>query len=527
MTGFVMAIDAGTGSCRALLFDAEGTQVAWAGREWRHLEPPGVPGGQDFDVEANWRLIAECVREVLERTSVAPSSITGVAATSMREGIVLFDEHDKELWACPNVDSRASDEADELVTTGEAERIYSIAGDWVSITTPARLRWIARHDPDIVSKTRSIGLLSDWIAFRFSGVHATEPSCGSSTGMFDLGQRTWSSDIVSSSWLPEEVLVPVVESGTVIGTVTPAAARETGLADGTPVVAGGADTQLGLAGIGLGVGQLGIVGGTFWQTATITDRPVIDPQARLRTLCHVRSNQWMLEGIGFYCGMSMRWLRDALCAAEVAEARQRGIDPYIVMEERATSTPPGANGVVAVMSNVMDAKRWIHASPSFVQVNLNDPQGTGIGAFVRATEEAAAYVARAHRDIIRELCGNVSGDVVFTGGASAGRLWPQIIADVLNQRVHVPIITESTSLGAAICAGVATGLYESFDSLQVLRRRARTCEPDPTAVTRYDEEYGRWQQIYERMLPIVEEGVLAPMWRGAGTHAARAQKVRR
>jgi hypothetical protein len=96
--------------------------------------------------------------------------------------------------------------------------------------------------------------------------------------------------------------------------------------------------------------------------------------------------------------MSMRWFRDAFCDAEVAQARQRGVDPYLVMEEAAAGARPG--GVIAVLSNVMNARRWTHASPSFLQFDLADPAGSGRGACVRAIEEAAAYVARGHRDII-------------------------------------------------------------------------------------------------------------------------------
>src|SRR5207247_7222433 len=110
----------------------------------------------------------------------------------------------------------------------------------------------------------------------------------------------------------------------------------------------------------------------------------------------------------------------------------------------------------------MNARRWTHASPSFLQFDLGpvtDPAVSGHGACVRAIEEAAAYVARGHRDIITELTGLTFGEVVFTGGAGRGRLWPQIMADVLGVPVHIPAVTESSALGAAICAGVGAGVY--------------------------------------------------------------------
>src|SRR5215831_1017910 len=174
MTGspgrYLLAIDAGTGSCRALLFTMEGQQVAVSQREWTHREPPGVPGGQDFDVAANWALITACIRDALRQAGAAGADVAAVAATSMREGIVLYDADGAEIWACPNVDSRAAREAEELIAEGAAERIFAEAGDWVSITSPAQLRWLARHRPDLFGRIHSLGMLSDWIVYRLAGL---------------------------------------------------------------------------------------------------------------------------------------------------------------------------------------------------------------------------------------------------------------------------------------------------------------------------------------------------------------------
>jgi autoinducer 2 (AI-2) kinase len=435
----------------------------------------------------------------------------------MREGVVLYDRAGREIWACPNVDSRSAEEAADLVREGAAEKIYAEAGDWVSITTPARLRWLARHRPDILDATGSLGMLSDWIVYRLSGAQVTEPSCGSSSGMFTLAQRAWSATIPALCGLPADVLPPVVDPGTVVGQVTPAAAGQTGLRAGTPVVAGGADTQLGLLGAGTAPGEYTVVAGTFWQNTVLLPEPLVDPQARLRTLCHVRPGQWMLEGIGFYIGMSMRWFRDAFCDAEVAIAQHRGVDPYVVMEEVAAQVPAGSGGVVAIMSNLMNARRWVHASPAFAGFNLGQPAASGRGACIRAIEEAGAYVARGHRDIITELTGLRFDEATFTGGAAKGRLWPQIMADVLGVPVHVPVVTESSALGAAVCAGVGAGSFASVDELRPeLRRRAATYEPGTGAVARYDEGYPAWREIYARMLGISEDGLLSPLWRAAG-----------
>ena len=520
---YLLAIDAGTGSCRALLFTEKGEEVASSLREWTHREPPDAPGGQDFDVAENWLLIAACVQDALRAVGVTGADVAAVAATSMREGIVLYDKAGQEIWACPNVDSRSATEATELIAEGAADRIYEISGDWVSITAPARLRWLARHRPEILTAACGMGMLSDWIGTRLCGVLATEPSCGSSSGMFSLADRTWSDEIAQVCGIGAAILPAVIDPGTVIGTVTRRAAEETGLREGTPVVAGGADTQLALLGAGVRPNEYTVVAGTFWQNTILLDRPLIDPKTRLRTLCHAIPGQWMLEGIGFYCGMSMRWFRDAFCQTETTFARERGIDPYAVMEESAASVLPGSGGVIAIMSNLMNARRWTHATPSFVGFDLSDPAGSGRGACVRAIEEAAAYVARGHRDIISELTGITFTELVFTGGAAKGKLWPQIIADVTDLPVHVPVVKESSALGAAICAGVGAGIYGSLTDLEPhLRARSATFEPGEAAVAVYDEAYRTWLQVYRRMLAMCDDGLLSPLWRAAGAQAEPA-----
>jgi len=514
---YLLAVDAGTGSCRALLFTVAGEQVAVSLREWTHREPPDAPGGQDFDVEANWLAISACIRDALRLAGATGGDVAAVAATSMREGIVLYDASGAEIWACPNVDSRAAREAEDLIADGAAERIFAEAGDWVSITSPARLRWLARHRPDIFGSIHSLGMLSDWIVYRLAGVQVTEPSCGSSSGMFSLADRTWSESIADICGIPAAALPPVTDPGTTVGAVTAQAAAQTGLRAGTPVVAGGADTQLGLLGAAVRAGEFTVLAGTFWQNTVLTGRPLIDPRIRLRTLCHVTPGEWMLEGIGFYCGMAMRWFRDAFCDSEVSVARSRGVDPYVVMEEKAARIPAGSNGVLAILSNLMNARRWVHASPSFLQLDVSDPVGSGRAACIRAIEEAAAYVVRGHLAIIGELTSTRITELTFTGGAAKGALWPQIMADVLGLPVSVPAVTESSALGAALCAGKGAGLYSSLAELDgELRKRKATFEPSPAAVSAYNDSYAAWQQIYPRMLGLSEDGLLNPLWRAAG-----------
>jgi autoinducer-2 kinase len=515
---YTLAVDLGTGSVRAVLFAEDGTQAAIGQREWSHGALPGVPGSQVFDTTRNWALICDCIREALNRAAIDPSDVAGVSSTSMREGMVLYDRDGQEIWACPNVDSRAAAEATELVRNGRARQIFEQGGDWVSITSPARFLWIRAHEPETFERIAHVGMLSDWVLYRLTGRFVTDPSSGSSSNLFDLGARTWSGSSLELVDLSLDVMPDVLEPGTVVGPLTANAAGETGLKAGTPVVVGGADTQLGLVGIGvIRPDQITLVGGSFWQLTVGTDAPLIDPQARVRTLCHAVPGLWMTEGIGFYCGIALRWYRDAFCEFERAEAERRGVDSYVVMEEAAALIPPGSNGITAIFSNIMDAKRWVQASPSFLGFDLDQPATSNRRACIRALEEQAAYSARGHLSIISELTQRAYEDVVFTGGAAKGTLWPQIVADVLGLPVRVPAIKESTALGAAIYAGIGSGLYRDLaEVVGSLVHFERTVEPDGNAAGIYDERYANWRALYPKILDLSETGLLRPMWWPAG-----------
>jgi autoinducer-2 kinase len=517
----LLAVDLGTGSCRAVVFADDGRQAAVAQREWSHPPLPGIPGSQVFETARNWPLVAACIRESIAASGVRPADIAGVSSTSMREGMVLYDAAGDEIWACPNVDSRAAREAEALVSSGAARRIFERGGDWVSITSPARFLWIREHEPETFRSIAHLGMLSDWVLYRLTGRFVTDPSSGSSSNLFDLSRRDWSSESLAEIGLSPDVVPDVLEPGSIVGRVTEAAADETGLVPGTPVVVGGADTQLGLVGIGVAdPGRITLVGGSFWQMTVVTDTPLIDPAARVRTLCHALPGRWMTEGIGFYCGIAMRWFRDAFCDTERAEATRRGIDAYAAMEEVAGTAPPGSNGLIAVFANVMDAKRWVQAAPSFLGFDVDDPGRTGRAAAIRALEEQAAFAARGHLAIIEELTRRRYAEVVFTGGAAKGDLWPRIVADVLRIPVRIPVVKESTALGAAMFAGIGAGVYrDTAEAAERIVRFERTLDPDPSVAAVYDETFDRWSEVYPHVLALSERGLLRPMWWPAGADA--------
>jgi autoinducer 2 (AI-2) kinase len=268
MNKYLMAIDAGTGSIRAVIFDTKANQISVAQREWTHLEEENVPNSMTFDCHNNWPLVVTCIQEAIQKAAINPDDILGLSATSMREGIVLYDDEGKELWAVANVDARTLKEVKFLKENFAdlEEDFYADSGQTFALGALPRLLWLKNNRPEIYKKVAHISMIGDWILARLSGVIASDPSNGGTTGIFDLKKRNWMPQMAAKVGIKENIFPKVLEVGSVMGFVTKKASDETGLATSTKVVMGGGDVQLGAAGLGVvEAGQVAILGGSFWQ----------------------------------------------------------------------------------------------------------------------------------------------------------------------------------------------------------------------------------------------------------------------
>ena len=515
----LLAIDAGTGSVRAVIFTREGIQLAAEGQEWVHLSDPRYPGSMDFDTGSNFEIIAGCIRRALDRAGLKGSDITAVSATSMREGFVVYDQAGQELWACANVDARASAEVIELrerFPDLEA-RSYKSSGQTFALSAQPRLMWLARNEPGIYERIASIGMISDWVLTRLSGVLASDPSNASSSGIFSLADRAWSKDLALAAGLRGDIFPTMVESGTTIGQVTHQAAELTQLVAGTAVVSGGGDAQLAALGLGMVKPEdTAIVGGSFWQQMVNIETLKTDPDMRIRIDPHAIPGLWQAEGISFNPGIAMRWFRDAFCQNEAKEALALGKDPYDVLAAKAALVPPGSHGVIPIFSDTMNYGAWIHAAPSFLNLSL-DLGKSGVPVLFRALMENAAIVSRSHLEIIASFTDANPQSIIFAGGAAKSDLWSQIVADVLQLPVRIPVVKEATALGAALCAAVATGSYSSLaEAGTAVVRWEKTLEPNPSNRRIYDDAYTRWKAAYPPQLQLVREGITKAMWRAPG-----------
>jgi len=516
----LMAIDAGTGSIRAVIFDTKGNQVSVAQKEWVHLAEDGVQNSMNFNFALNWELTKLCIKEAMSKAGVSGEEIKAISATSMREGIVLYDENGKELWAVANVDARADKEVRELKEKfpGIEEEFYKHSGQTFALGALPRILWVKNNRPEIYEKVAKISMISDWILAKLCGKIATDPSNGGTTGIFSLKTRDWMPEMATKVGIKDTIFASCMEPGDVLGKVIPSIAEELGLYSKTLVVMGGGDVQLGAAGLGVvELNQCAVLGGSFWQQVVNIPSDMLPPSDMgIRVNPHVINDMNQAEGITFFSGLVMRWFRDAFCDLEKFEAQKTCVDVYDILSAKAMHIPAGSYGIIPIFSDSMKYGKWYHAAPSFLNLSI-DPDICNKASMFRSLLENAAIVSAINLEKIKEFTGVEVKEIVFAGGASKGELWSQILADITGCIIKIPKVTEATALGAAMAAGVGCEEYYNIESAaKELVVFEKEYIPNKENESVYKELKENFILAYEAQLKLVDDNITTSMWKAPG-----------
>src|SRR5262249_11015313 len=276
---------------------------------YRSFSDPDLPlvRGFDLDPVAFWETLGRCAREALSQLP-AGARIRGVIATAQREGCVFLDADGEVLYAGPNLDARAVVQGLEVQSRIAPERLHAITGHAPPYIFPvSRFLWFRQHHD--ARRVATLFMLNDWMAYLLAGARVAEHSNASESMLYDVTRRTWADEILDTLDIPREILPALCEAGTTVGPVSAKAATVTGIPEGTPVFAGGADTESALLGSAVHeTGQLGAVLGTTTPVQLVIDRPTLDADCNLWTSPHVVADRWVLESNGGDKGSAYRWL---------------------------------------------------------------------------------------------------------------------------------------------------------------------------------------------------------------------------
>ncbi|MHA2212745.1 MAG: xylulokinase, partial [Candidatus Thorarchaeota archaeon] len=338
MTELVVAIDAGTTGVRSMIFDTAGIVINQAYEEFPSQFPH--PSWVEQNASDWWASACNTLRICLSENAVNIEQIAAVSVTNQRETIVPVDSSGEPLRnAIVWQDRRTINQCNWIRSQLPPDDVYSITGLTVDPYFSApKILWIKENEESVFENTDVFLLVHDYLLYKLTGRKVTDFSNASRTMLFDIEQERWSPRILESFGVPEEKLPEPVQSGTQIGELSRAAANETGLALGTPVVAGGGDQQC--AALGVGVvreGSIKATTGTGTFMLAHSDSKRLDPKIRVLCSRHVVPNSYVIEASMFTTGSALRWFRDNLGLQERMDAEAEGRDPYEVMTDAALS----------------------------------------------------------------------------------------------------------------------------------------------------------------------------------------------
>jgi xylulokinase len=489
-----LGIDVGTGGSRAVLIDLQGTIVASATVEHAPFASPEI-GWAEQDAGDWWRASAKAIRQILASENVNAAEIGAVGLSGQMHGAVFLNKHDEVLR--PSIiwcDQRTEKQCRELTEKiGSKKLIELVSNPALPNFTLTKMLWVRENEPEIWNQTRSVLLPKDYIRFRLTGDKATDVSDASGTLMLDVRNRKWSKEILAAVEMSESLLPELYESAEITGTISAECAAETGLAAGTPIVAGAGDNAAGAIGMGIvRAGSVSATIGTSGVVFAVTDKPSIDLKGRIHTFCHAAANRWHVTGVTQAAGLSFRWFRDNFAANE----------NYDDLVEEAAKIAVGADGLL--WTPYLMGERTPHIDPK-VRASLIGLTASHTKAHVvRAILEGVAFSLRDSIEIFREL--NIPIQTIKLGGGGArSPLWRQIQADVYGQEVEIIAAEEGAAYGAALLAGVGAGKWRTIDeACDKTIRVAEKIKPNDEYVEVLNRRYKAYQTIYPSLRSIFQ-----------------------
>lgn len=496
MKRYLLGIDIGTSACKIAIFNREGNVMATASGDYPVYYPH--PGWAEQNPEEWWSAVCKAIREALEQGNIAPEEIAGVGIDGQSWSAIAVDEDGNVLTNTPIwMDTRAKDICEELSEKIGADRIFEVAGNpFQPSYATAKIIWYQRNLPEVYEKIDKILQSNSYIAYRLTGVMSQDVSQGYGFHCFDMRKGVWSEEMCKELGIPRKMLPDIYPCHEIVGTVTEKAAKECGLAVGTPVVAGGLDAACGALGTGvIHSGETQEQGGQAGGMSICIDTYKADP--RMILSFHVVPDCWLLQGGTTGGGGVMRWLEREFADFEREEGKRIGKSSLQIFNEIAKEVAPGSDGLVFLP--YMSGER----SPIW------DPDAKGVfygldfsktkGHFVRAAMEGVALSLKHNLEVAKEAGADVSV-LRAMGGSANSLLWTQIKSDVTGKPIVVPSSDTATTLGAAILAGVGIGMYQDFEEAVALTvENKRFHEPNEENFKVYKKSYEIYLELYTQL----------------------------
>ena len=485
----LLGIDIGTSACKVALFDESGAVIGQANQPYPLYYPN--PGWVEQDPEEWWQAICRGIREVLEKSGIGAQEIAGIGIDGQSWSCIPVDREGNCLARTPIwMDTRSGQICEEVRARVGFERIFETAGnDFLPSYTTPKMLWFRENRPEVFEKADKFLQSNSFIGYKLTGVMSQDLSQGYGIHFFNRKTCTYDSGLADALGLSLDLVPPLYACDAVIGTVTEQAALQMGLAAGTPVVAGGLDAACGTLGAGVYLpGQTQEQGGQAGGMSICLSEAKAHPKLILSP--HVVPGLWLLQGGTVGGGGVLRWFRQEL-------GKDESFDDLTKLAE---AVPAGSEGVLFLP--YMAGERSPIWNPDAKGVFYGLGFDKTKGHMVRAALEGVAYSLQ-HNLMTASEIGVEADELIAMGGAANSILWTQIKADVTGKTIKVPASDTATTLGAAILAGIGTGIYHSYEeAVKKTIAITRVQEPDAARHEIYRKGMEAYLELSETLNPV-------------------------
>jgi xylulokinase len=497
MGKFTLGADFGTTGVKSILYDPS-TDCIFQSDVYDY--PTFHP--QNMWAEQNpmnwWIAFKKSVKDVMQKAGVTGEDVASIGLSGMGGAAVMIDKdnnilRDTMFW----MDTRSQPQS-EWLKKNFSDQIIKTNSNVDAIYTVPQVLWIKENQPDIYERTKFMLTISAFSNWKLTGVPASNP-CESSLWL-TMNQNTcqWDEKMCELVGLDITKLSPLHECSDIIGTVTKAAAEETGFKAGTPVIAGGHDLPSSVLGMGvMKPGQVFYSMGTGSNLAVLTDKPQFNFSMFVER--HVLPHTWILDAVMSSSGACLKWFMNSFGKEERDLAEATGRNVFEVFDEEAAQVPPGCQGVVFTpyLAGEIHPIQDGYARATFTGLTFR----TNKASMGRAVMEGVCFAVR-HNMQTFEKSGIQVSDFRVQGGPSKSKLWMQSLADIMGKSVLTTEVPDASPLGNAILAAQAAGLIS--DPKEVVDRLVKVndkFEPNPANKDVYDRLFSIYAGIYEKHAP--------------------------
>ena len=498
----LLAIDVGSTSIKAMAFDTSGHELA-SGRCATPVEK--TPEGLSYSTQVLWDAVKTALCELMKELGKTDAYPAAIAVTGYGNDGVPLDKDDRELypfisWRC----TRFYPQFEKTMQEFGHRRIFDCTGVQARpVDVVHKLMWLNDNHPEVLAGTSSFLMMQDYINFRLTGEKATDPTVVFTTSMFDPLTEGWSKDIADYAGIDTGIFAEVKHSGEPVGKVTKAAAAETGLPEGLPVILGGWDIECASFSTGtFRKGSLMDILGS-WETLMVSADQYIRNDAvyhmGLHACNHVAKGMYSYP-VFFVSSAVVEWFLDTIFSPDMSSD-----DRYdrFIQEIEQNSRPlsggtlflPHLFGAITPVADSRSRGLYMGLTSQTTRADMG-----------RATLEGLGFMCRqVHRGIEQFLNGNIE-EIVFCGGGSKNRLWCQIKADIAGCDAMIENQADTTALGAALKAGIGAGIYR--DDEEAVRAAASDRVPlfhDPENAKLYEKAFEVFDQLYSTIKPLNEK----------------------